>query len=301
MNSLKRLLRYKYYTTRLNKTFFSFNKFNPRFFTDKKDNNKGSDYGGLNISDKENKEANKKSSENIQGQSTSSGGISQEHSKQTMTDSTLNFMGTGLGEVFRSRNNPIDELIIMDHKDLRVFLQKFEQSSEFEEASKWLHQFIWEICRHSIAEEIILYPMLKKIPDGREIWTESLEEHRKIKEILSHVGKIKDLKLLKAKVQECSEILMHHIDNEEKEILPAINSHFNKQDLINEGNRFLRRKFIAPTRPHTMAPDSIPTLESLVGLLVAPIDKFRDIFMAPFPDQVEVEKIKKDNTQNPKS
>ena len=293
MYSLKRFIKF----SRLSN--FSFFSLNAKFVSNK-NNNKGPDYGGLDIKESVKEETSKKSTD--QAKNSFSGGMSQGQSHPTMTDQALNFMATGLSEVFRSRNHPIDELIVMDHRDLRVFLDKFEKSGDFEEASKWLHQFIWEICRHSIAEEIILYPMLKKVPNGREKWNDSLEEHRKIKQILSHVEKIKDLNQLKAKVRECTDVLMHHIEYEEKEVLPEINKYFIKQDLINEGNRFLRRKFIAPTKPHTMAPDSIPTLELLVGMLVSPIDKFRDIFIVPFPDQNEVDKIKKENTnKNSKS
>ena len=275
----------------------SFFKLERRFFINK-NNEKGPD-SGLNRDKKENPDKTQKQPD--EGKSSTSGGMAGgEQLNKTYTDSALNFMATGLSEQLRSRNQPIDELVLMDHLDLKSFLQKFEQSNTLAEATQWLHQFIWEICRHSIAEEIILYPMLKKVPEGKQKWNESLDEHRKIKEILSHVEKIKDLNQLKAKVKEASDILLHHIEFEEKEVLPALNKHFMTQDLIIEGNRFLRRKLIAPKRPHNMAPDSIPTLESLVGMMISPIDKFRDVFFVSFPDQNEVDKIKKENTQNPK-
>jgi len=209
-------------------------------------------------------------------------------------------MGTGLGEKLGSSNQPITELILMDHLNLKAFLKKFEESKTFSEASQWLHQFIWEISRHAIGEDIIMYPMLKKVQEGKEKWKEALDDHRKIKEILAHVHKINDLIQLRAKVKEASDILLHHMEFEEKEILPAIKNNYSTQDLITEGNRFSRRKLIAPTRPHNMAPDSIPTLESLVGMMISPIDKFRDLFFVTFPDQNEVDKIKKENTKNVK-
>jgi hemerythrin superfamily protein len=305
MHSLKQFLK----IPRL--SYLSYNKFTLKFFGINE--NKNPNYGGLDIKDSAKEEANKKeckgeesksikSSKEEEGKTSKSGGISMssEQIHQTRTDSALNFMSTGLGETMRSKNHPIDELILADHKDLKVYLRKFEESPTFEEASRWLHQFIWDICRHSIAEEIILYPILKKVPDGKHKWNESLEEHRKIKELLSQVQKIQELDLLKAKVKEVTDVLMHHMEFEEKEVLPAINSICDKDFLIKEGNRFLRRKFIAPTRPHTMTPDSFPTLESLGGLLLSPIDKFRDIFFESFPDQNEVDKIKTDNSKNPK-
>lgn len=305
MHSLKQFLK----IPRL--SYLSYNKLTLKFFAINE--NKNPNFGGLDIKEKAKEEANKnacqeeenkssKSSKEEEGKTGKSGGMamSSEQMHQTRTDSFLNFMATGLGEILPSKNHPVDELILADHKDLKVYLRKFEESPTFEEASRWLHQFIWDICRHSIAEEIILYPILKKVPDGKHKWNESLEEHRKIKEPLSQVEKIKDLDLLIAKVKEVTDVLMHHVDFEEKEVLPAINSVCDKDFLIREGNRFLRRKFIAPTRPHTMAPDSFPTLESLGELLLSPNDMFRDIFFVSFPDQNEVDKIKTENSQNPK-
>ena len=49
-----------------------------------------------------------------------------------------------------------------------------------------------------------------------------------------------------------------------------------------------------------MAPDSIPTLESLVGMMISPIDKFRDVFFESFPNKEELDNAKKENTENPK-
>jgi hemerythrin superfamily protein len=306
MHSLKRFVKIPRLTS------FSYYKLTSRFFS--RNEKENSEFGGLDIKDSAKQEANNKacqgqesnfskSGSQEEGKTCKSGGMamSSEQMHQTRTDSALNFMATGLSETLRSKNHPIDELIRTDHKDLKVYLRKFEESDSFEEASRWLHQFIWDICRHAIAEEIILYPILKKVPDGKHKWNDSLDEHRKIKDILAQVEKIKDLNLLKAKVKEMTDILMHHVEFEENEVLPAICRVCDKEDLIKEGNRFLRRKFIAPTRPHTMAPDSFPTLESLVGLLVSPVDKFRDIFFVSFPDQNEVDKIKTGNTQNPKT
>ena len=288
-------------TLRIKKLFtVSLSKLERRFFITKT-NEKGGD-SGLNQekNKKENLENSQKQNQPDKANPSQKEEASTDQLNKTFTDSALNFMATGLSEQLRSRNQPIDELILMDHLDLKAFLQKFEQSNTFAEATQWLHQFIWEISRHSIAEEIIMYPMLKKVQEGKEKWNESLDDHRKIKEILSHVHKIKDLTELKAKVKEASDILLRHIEFEEKEVLPAITKQYMTQDLIIEGNRFLRRKMIAPTRPHNMAPDSIPTLESLVGMMISPIDKFRDLFFVSFPDQNEVDRIKKENTKNPK-
>jgi len=201
-------------------------------------------------------------------------------------------------EDFRAADTPVDDLVVSDHKDLRSILDKYESNSG-EEAARWLRQFIFELARHSHAEELILYPLLEKyIPKGNEYWTKSLNDHRKVKVLLSELDKSVrtnpkgDVKQL---VQEIWSELSSHIEYEEKEIFPQLTKLASREERIKAGNQFRRRKLIVPTRPHPSAPDSSPTLEAMVGLLIAPADKFKDIFFGAFPSADEVSKIKQEH------
>jgi hemerythrin superfamily protein len=214
-------------------------------------------------------------------------------------DSTYSDMYTNLKEELKSSNTPIDELIIQDHKDIMSFMEEFEKTKVEADAMKWLRQFIWELARHSIAEEIILYPMYKdRIPKGSEYWNKSLEDHRKVKTLLSEIEGTTDLSKIRSRMKEVKDSLSKHVEMEENEIIPLIKKNFSEEDRKSVGNTFLRRKLIVPTRPHTYAPDSYPTMESLFGLFLAPLDKFRDIFYAKFPDQEAVNRIKQDNAKH---
>jgi hypothetical protein len=41
---------------------------------------------------------------------------------------------------------------------------------------------------------------------------------------------------------------------------------------------FQNRKMIAPTRPHPSAPEKPVLLNEAMGMMMAPIDRFRDLF-----------------------
>jgi iron-sulfur cluster repair protein YtfE (RIC family) len=53
---------------------------------------------------------------------------------------------------------------------------------------KWYNQFVWELCRHSIGEEIVLYPLLESLGDeGKRLADDARMDHRKVKEMLSRM------------------------------------------------------------------------------------------------------------------
>lgn len=69
--------------------------------------------------------------------------------------------------------------------------------------------------------------------------------------------------------------IRHHIDDEEKDLLPKLQQACSPEDLRDLGEKALRAKKFAPTRPHPSAPDRPPAnlvLDAGAGL----IDRLRD-------------------------
>ena len=207
--------------------------------------------------------------------------------------SNLNYKMTNYQE---SKDQPIDRLIIGDHTLVRTIYDKFKMCSR-KEANEWRNQLIYEIARHSVSEELILYPLMRKrIPEGEKWYQDSIQDHQKIKELLQEVQSMDPSSSdFGSKVDETMKVLLSHIDEEEIQLLPLIRKTFSEEELISAGNSFVRRKFIVPTRPHSSIPIDPPTLEGLLGLLIAPIDKFRDLFTS-YPDQDKVAEMSREAT-----
>ncbi len=244
----------------------------------------------------EKKEPNQKEEKSAQsGKSAASGGKAQEM-KDSYYESdlmgTMGYMNTQFQERF---GLPIENLILQDHNLIKTVYEKFKSSPSKEEAEKWRNELVYEIARHSIAEELILYPLLrKKLPEGESLFQESIKEHHEIKENLYKAQGIDpSSEDFKKKINNVMDLLMKHVEKEEKEILPSLTKHISEEERIKAGNAFSRRKLIVPTRPHTMVPEDPPTLNSILGLLTSPIDKFRDLFTS-FPDQNKMSEIKKE-------
>lgn len=71
--------------------------------------------------------------------------------------------------------------------------------------------------------------------------------------------------------------LHEHIEHEKNEDMPRLEKLLAPGESKALAVQFLRTKAIVPTRSHPSAPNQ-PPLETLAGLLVAPIDRFKDMF-----------------------
>ncbi len=189
-------------------------------------------------------------------------------------------------------DRPIEELIIEDHNECKALLNKYRESSNREEALKWYHQFVWEVSRHAIAEELVLYPIIReKVTNGNVMADIAIDQHRQIKEDLVRIQSLNtDSNEFDTNIQIMWNDLIKHMETEESTDLKIFAQEVRIEDRINLGKKFQNRKLIAPTRPHTLIPDNYPTLEAIIGMLVAPYDKFKDLFTS-FPDQKEVQRV----------
>lgn len=77
--------------------------------------------------------------------------------------------------------------------------------------------------------------------------------------------------------------LTKHMEDEESNDLPTLEDKLSREDSVSLAKSFNRTKHFVPTRSHPSAPDKPPVVESVVGLLTAPIDKLMDMFKK-FPE-----------------
>jgi hypothetical protein len=189
----------------------------------------------------------------------------------------------------------LEKLIIKDHMAVKNFYQHYLNAKLKQEALKWYNQMAHDIAVHSIAEEVILYPLMRNsFPDGQNLIKRNIEDHRHIKKSIVDIEHTDSASPeFDVKVRKMMEDLIQHIDLEEKEELPNLNKYTNEDTRKRAAVAFEMKKWIAPTRPHTAAPDQYPMMETVGNLLLKPIDTFRDLFK-DFPNSEDVNKIKKE-------
>ena len=175
--------------------------------------------------------------------------------------------------------------LLNDHRNLEKYYSNYKLATSIEEGHRWFNQFVWEISRHAVSEELVVYPLMEGLGEhGQKLSEESREGHRRLKTMLEDLRHEKDESKFEAKFDAAFQELQDHLKIEEGEDLPYIKQNVSQEDLQNLGKTFALGKKIAPTRPHPEVPDKPLALEIALGLLIAPIDKFRDVFTS-FPER----------------
>jgi hemerythrin superfamily protein len=193
----------------------------------------------------------------------------------------------------------ISDAIRHDHRELETLYDNILAAKDQDTATRWRNQFVWELARHSIGEELVVYPAFEKyLPGGREMADKDRTAHAHVKNALKQVQNMNTqdnefsptLRGLMAELKE-------HIADEEAHDLPALEDALSKAEdkgaSAEMAKSFERTKMLVPTKSHPSAPDR-PPFETAVGLLTAPFDKIKDIF-SKFPkDSTEGKRVPDD-------
>ncbi|KAK0755998.1 hypothetical protein N5P37_011275 [Trichoderma harzianum] len=173
----------------------------------------------------------------------------------------------------------LSDVIIKDHRDLEDYYNRITQSSDLDEQTRFQNQFVWQLARHSIGEELVVYPLLETLPDnGHQIAEKDREQHQKVKEQLFEFQKLSAenpnfLPTLKSLYTD----LKQHMKEEEAEDLLKLEQTLSKAESEKLSKSFERTKMFVPTHSHPSAPNK-PPYETVVGLLTAPLDRLMDAF-----------------------
>ncbi|OCL03536.1 HHE domain protein [Glonium stellatum] len=179
----------------------------------------------------------------------------------------------------------VSEAIKKDHRELETYYDKIIDATDDDTRTRYQNQFTWELARHSIGEELVVYPAFEKyIPQGKQIAEKDRAEHQTVTE------KLKKFQNLKATDPEFMPTikslwadLSKHIEEEETHDLPSLEKELSSSDSESLAKSFSRTKMFVPSRAHPSAPRK-PPFETVLGLLTAPMDRLGDIFRK-FPDE----------------
>ncbi|KAJ6184055.1 hypothetical protein N7519_005356 [Penicillium mononematosum] len=173
----------------------------------------------------------------------------------------------------------ISDAIKKDHREIETYYDNILKAPDETEQTKWQNQFTWELARHSIGEELVVYPAFEKyVPNGIELANKDRQEHQSVKEQLKKFQNMKpsDSEFIPT-IKSLMEDLSQHIKEEETDDLPKLEDVLSQEESEKYSTSFGRTKMFVPSRSHPSAPDK-PPFETAVGLLTAPIDHLSDLF-----------------------
>lgn len=140
-----------------------------------------------------------------------------------------------------------------DHRELEeLFAQIEAQPVDHPRRRELADRLTAELVRHSVAEEMYLYPTVRKhVPHGEALADKELADHAKVEQML------KDLEDLPADDPQFNDIVAKlkfevasHVREEEHELFPRLAESFSSDKLDELGRLVRRAKEMAPTRPH---------------------------------------------------
>ena len=91
----------------------------------------------------------------------------------------------------------ISDSIIHDHKELKEYYGHIKSANDDDTKTRWRNQFVWELARHSIAEELVVYPAMEKYikPNGHDMAEKDRQEHQEVNSVHGAflIAKVKEL------------------------------------------------------------------------------------------------------------
>lgn len=140
-------------------------------------------------------------------------------------------------------SNDIVELILEDHKPLKELIRILkDDEQDFTERSEAMDEFAVALISHAKPEEEVLYEQLKKNKELRSEGYEGEVEHTLADQMVEEIRRTSDPDIWSAKVKVVAELVEHHIEEEESELLPDFKSQSDAQEREQLGDLFLQAK-----------------------------------------------------------
>ena len=136
-------------------------------------------------------------------------------------------------------------LLKADHDKVKGLLTELESTTErgVKVRAELFSTIKGELTVHEIIKEEIFYPELKAHPKAKDIVLEGYEEHHVVDLLM---GELEDLDVADeswgAKAIVMKENIEHHIEEEEGEMFAAARQVFDRDELVQLGERMQARK-----------------------------------------------------------
>jgi hemerythrin-like domain-containing protein len=131
-------------------------------------------------------------------------------------------------------------LLKSDHEKVAGILDKIEGTTEraLKTREDLFAQLKTELDIHAHIEETILYPVLEKAEESRDITLEAYEEHRLVKQLLRELeAAAKDDEQWTAKFTVLKENVEHHVEEEEGEMFKKARKVLSEDEIETLGTR----------------------------------------------------------------
>lgn len=146
-----------------------------------------------------------------------------------------------------TKSSPADaiELLTADHRNVEKLFKEYDKLAEdgatYNEKEALGSTICAELTIHAQLEEEIFYPAARDALDEEDLVDEAIVEHATAKDLIAQLADMSpDDDLYDAKIKVLSELVEHHVEEEEDEIFPKLRKA--KLDTASLGTKMLNRK-----------------------------------------------------------
>jgi hypothetical protein len=152
------------------------------------------------------------------------------------------------------------DVLTTDHREVEQLIAQINGTADSAQRRELADQMIAELVRHSVAEEMYVYPAMRKhLPDGEAAVKHDTEEHKELEKLMK---KLEGLDADDTKFMETEQF-------------PELRTHIPAEKLVELKDKVQTAKKLAPTRPHPAAPNN-ELFHKVVGPGVGFVDRLRD-------------------------
>ena len=169
------------------------------------------------------------------------------------------------------------DILTTDHQEVLQIIGEIRSAEDGETRRDLADRVIAELMRHSVAEEMYVYPAMKEhLSDGAEAVEHDTQEHQELEEIMKELEGVDAASAEFLQVLDrLEEVLRDHVSDEEDDQFPKLRAQIPQDKLVEIGKKVETAKKLAPTRPHPLAPHN-ELFHKLVGPGVGMVDRLRD-------------------------
>ena len=171
----------------------------------------------------------------------------------------------------------VDELTA-DHREATALLDQILSTSDPQTRRDMADTVITELVRHSVAEEMYVYPVMRdSVPGGAEEVEHDVEEHKELEQTMKALEDV-DVSSpeFDERLRKLETILADHVQDEESEQFPEMRRRVPREELVELAGKVETAKKLAPTRPHPSAPHS-ELFHKIAGPGVGLVDRVKDM------------------------
>jgi len=178
--------------------------------------------------------------------------------------------------------NDVIDILEQDHREVEEMFRELESlrgasdDESRQQRKKLTEKVTIELVRHSVAEEVLVYPKVEDKVSAEEV-EHARKEHAEAEETLAKLEKLDaDDPSFDAELATLMKEIRHHIEDEEGQMFKHMREVLDPEELRKLGTRVEAFKKVAPTRPHPNVPnEALPRLAA--GPAASLLDRMRDL------------------------